>query len=1053
MRPIQLIMSAFGSYATEVRVSFEEHNHGIFLITGDTGAGKTTIFDAISYALYDRTSGGLRDGNMMRSHYASEDTPTFVELSFLYQGQRYIVRRNPVYERMKKKKNSEGKYETTKQIASVSLRMPDGSEYPGNISSINKKIIEIMGIDGNQFTQIAMIAQGDFLRLLHAESDKRKEIFSRIFDTRIYAAIQGELRDRTREINELLIMNRTQCVQELAGVLCPKDSSFQEEWEDKKQFSEVSPKDSVELIEKINDELKERELRIQSEGQGIKEKLNAIRTQMISGKQMNDLLDRLEQLQKEAFALAAKKDAVIMLESSKEWAKKALKVHRRQEYYLQMKQECESLDVQIKQLRLIQNQLQEELRKSEETSHVQELELQKVREEEGKKILQLEVALDKYDLAEDLAKQYQKYRADWMILDKESKGLETKLEAASQKERLLEEEQLANQGVGEIYLRLKQEEEKLESHEKVFTEILFMTKELEKNKKDLDRKHEAWKKKDDEYVRANQEYEDITMAFFKEQAGILAQELEEGAACPVCGSIHHPNKAQIHHVAYSQEEVENKKKSIELLHQEVKRSEKLYQESESKYQLLQNSIEIETRRILGADFLFGPNQVAVIEESNKANSLELDKIRKETDQALNRKVKSEANVKFLLEIKQAIEVDRKKKEDIEKQKNEIRTEAEGKKARLEEMSKELPEANKKVANERLAFYKKNLEEAQKRFENAQNHLKEVQQRSNTNKGSLQLCEGNLSVRKEELKKAQTLYEEEISKQGFDDETQYLAKCLKEEEIEGMEEEIRLFYQKESEIHIQISNYRLQTKDAKPVNLASLVESEKQEQLRLEELEKDEKQIYSILQNNMKAYHNLRKLFTEREKKVHAFEQISRLEKTANGSLSGSQKIDFQTYVQRLYFQHIIVEANKRLHVMSGEQFVLKRRELEDSSKQGKSGLDLDVHNLVTNKNRDVKTLSGGESFMASLCMALGMADVIQNTAGRVHLDTMFIDEGFGSLDEESREQAIRILNGLAEGKRLVGIISHVTELKERIPLKLIVSKDEKGSRICWQDER
>ena len=1053
MRPIQLTMSAFGSYADEVCISFEEHNHGIFLITGDTGAGKTTIFDAISYALYDRTSGGLRDGNMMRSHFASEETQTFVELIFLYQGQKYQIRRNPSYERLKKKKNTEGKYDTTKQNASVSLILPDGSEYTGTNKNINDKIIDIMGIDGNQFTQIAMIAQGDFLRLLHAESDKRKEIFSRIFDTKIYAAIQRELKERSKAIGEQLSMNKTLCSQELAGVLCLENSRYAVEWEEKRQFSEVAPRQSLIVLEQILEELKSKEEQIQGEIQGIKIKLDLIKSRISSGKQMNELLKRLELLKKEAQELTIKKESIEKLEKSKEWAKKALKVQRKEEVYIKSKGERDRLELQIKNLELEQKKFSEELVKLEVLNKEQESKLQKSQEEEGKKILQLEASLEKYEIADGLEKEYQKHRKDWMALEKELKVLEERMAAFSLEEKKLEEEELINQGIGERYLQCKQEVEKCEEKEKVFLSVLELTKKGEKLKKELEKKHLVWKKKEEEYQKAKNDYEEKSMAFFNEQAGILAQELEEGSPCPVCGSQHHPNKARVQNVAYSQEQVEIVKKRRDLLFDEAKKTEGLYQKEKEDYQLLFRSIEMESRLVMGEEFSFDWNKIAELEEGEKRNAFEAKKKREEADQIDQKKIKSEENRKRLVELKQMLQEDGKKKESFQSQKNDIRTEAEGKKERLKEIKNELPEANKKEAQDKIIKYRKLLEQAKKEAETAQLHLKELLQKKNTNEGSLQLSQQNLKNKVEECLQARGSFEQEIQGQGFMDELDYKNWVQSEDAIEEMEEEIKSYHQKMSEVQIQIGNYLEQTKDSKPVDLESLAREESIELNKLEGLEKEEKQVYSLLQNNQKVYQNLEKRFAEREKLVVAFEQVSRLDKTANGTLPGSQKIDFQTYVQRLYFQHIIIEANKRLHVMSGEQFVLKRRELEDSSKQGKSGLDLDVLNLITNKSRDVKTLSGGESFMASLCMALGMSDVIQNTAGRVHLDTMFIDEGFGSLDEESREQAIRILNGLAEGKRLVGIISHVTELKERIPLKLMVSKDEKGSRICWQDEQ
>jgi len=256
MKPIRVEMSAFGSYATLETVSFEAFNHGIFLVTGDTGAGKTTIFDAITYALYDETSGGKRDGNMMRSQYASEDTPTYVQFTFQYHGQIYTIKRNPRYIRASKKKNKQGDYILTEEMPSVELIMPDGRSFEGKLKETNKKITEIMGLDVNQFTQIAMIAQGEFLKLLHAPTKERKEIFSKIFDTKIYGRMQDELRNRAKALYIELDRSKNQCIQELDRVTCISGSAYEDQWLSEKRFSEVNMDHILVIIQSIIKEMK-----------------------------------------------------------------------------------------------------------------------------------------------------------------------------------------------------------------------------------------------------------------------------------------------------------------------------------------------------------------------------------------------------------------------------------------------------------------------------------------------------------------------------------------------------------------------------------------------------------------------------------------------------------------------------------------------------------------------------------------------------------------------------------------------------------------------------
>ena len=261
MRPITITMSAFGSYANEVTVDFTTADHGIFLITGDTGAGKTTIFDAITYALYDRTSGGKRDGQMMRSQYAKEDVPTFVRYTFAYAGKEYTISRSPKYYAKSKRRNKDGEYTQVLQNPTVELIMPDGLAFPGKMKETDNKILEIIGLDDNQFTKIAMIAQGDFMELLHARSDERKAIFARIFNTQIYQQIQESLRARSKKLYGQLEDNRKLCISQMEGVQCVEDSQYQQQWEMMPSFTEIRTEEVQQLLEKITQEAAELEER------------------------------------------------------------------------------------------------------------------------------------------------------------------------------------------------------------------------------------------------------------------------------------------------------------------------------------------------------------------------------------------------------------------------------------------------------------------------------------------------------------------------------------------------------------------------------------------------------------------------------------------------------------------------------------------------------------------------------------------------------------------------------------------------------------------------
>jgi len=368
------------------------------------------------------------------------------------------------------------------------------------------------------------------------------------------------------------------------------------------------------------------------------------------------------------------------------------------------------------------------------------------------------------------------------------------------------------------------------------------------------------------------------------------------------------------------------------------------------------------------------------------------------------------------------------------------------------IKKMLPFETQQMAQEQLGKLIKSLEQAEFDARVSLERYQTLVNKKEENQGAFR-AEQTAKVRQmDELDQTQTSYFHELASQGFMEEKDYRESYKAETILATLEQEYQAYRDETIKLQEILKTYTEQTEGKARVDLTELKCKIADITNLIKSLTEQSKMLFSIKETNMTATKQLTMLFKGRSSLKANYEVINNLDKTANGSLSGVAKLDFQTFIQRRYFEHIIHEANKRLHVMSGEQFVLRCRDVKNLGAQGEVGLDLDVYSMVNDKTRDVKTLSGGESFMASLSMALGMADVIQHTAGKIHIDTMFIDEGFGSLDEDTREQAIQILNGLAEGKRLVGIISHVTELKERIGQKLIVTKDEKGSRIRWEQQ-
>lgn len=907
MKPIKLTMSAFGSYADTTVVDFKDVDHGIFLITGDTGAGKTTIFDAIVYALYDRASGGAREASDMRSQYANNETPTYVEFVFSYGDEIYTIRRNPRYTRLSKRRDKDGNFKETEEAPGVSLILPDGTpkgrEFVGKLRETNEKIVEIIGLDADQFTQIAMIAQGEFMKLLQASSNQRKEIFAKIFNTKIYARIQEELRTQTKSLYGKLEDNRRYCEVELQGIRGAEEFSF----------SELNAEENLERLQMLvkQGNAKEKECRKQLES--LETEIEQLNRSISEGKQINEIFTGLMKAKEEKARL--EEEAVLQKQRLQELerAKKALPVM---------------------------------------------LEAVKVKADK-EALKECEMRLQK------LVQQRQQYAC--AIVEKEEAKSQAQKLLVEQQPRLQEQAALIRNTLP-LYEQAQELEQQLTKLESTLNGQQIKCESLEK---DVEQRKLLLYEKNELASGLLSVYQQANDTFIAEQAGVMASKLEEGMPCPVCGATKHPCKASFTGEPITQAQVEDAKTRWQQAGSEV---EKLSGELERKKQ------ELET-------------------EKTKANDCKLQSEAVRAQYVLTREKLSYENCEKAQEAVHSLE-----KELLTLQKS-----ADAAREAWELTNEKLSEA-----------------ETQKKSEEEQKQRLEKQILADTKE-----------------------YEEVLCKQGFADETDYQKAVRSEEQREALEQTCKDYENRRVMNQTAITHYEQQAADKTPVEIERLEEQLQNKKLVKTEKDSEVVKLHGDNQRNQEAYDKLKKLFEKRKELRQQYDLYSNLDKTANGNLSGTAKLDFQTFIQRKYFERIIHEANKRLVKMTSNQFILQCRELQNLGSQGAVGLDLDVYSLVNDKTRDVKTLSGGESFMAALSMALGMADVIQNAAGKVHLDTMFVDEGFGSLDDESRAEAIRILHELAGSKRLVGIISHVTELKEQIERKLVVKKDEKGSKIKW----
>lgn len=930
MKPLKLTMSAFGSYAGKNVIDFTGQQQGIFLITGDTGAGKTTIFDAITYALYNQTSGGERNGNMMRSQYAQPETETYVELEFLYRGQTYRVRRNPDYKITKTLKN--GKIREQKVPHSVELTLPDGTVFPEKKNATDAKIIEILGLTADQFSQIVMIAQGDFLKLLYTKSDERKMIFSKLFRTDIYWKIQENLRRKSMEMDERIQENDRAFEQEKSRIIPLPES-------------EELPLDELveRLRERVKDALKEQNLR--------RANVEELNKKITKYEEINKLFVSLEKIRQTGKELEARQAESKERRQQIENARKADKVLVAEQQNLRQQQEVEQSAQAIAKMEetLTNNQEMFETLKTQQ----QEAEAEQKREaaDTQKKMLALEQSFPSYEALQNARAEEQQAKKVWEDLGKTSEESFHKQEA----------------GIAALKEQQKRQEQAVEQTKKNWEQTSLSASESAKH------------------------YELMYEAFLKEQAGILAENLSAGCPCPVCGSTVHPDPAKLSDHAVTELEVEQAKKTRAAAEEKRDMAYAAFEAEKTEKQKLAQAVEKEE-----ADFVLAQTIAKQQRKEAEQNYVSLQKI-------------------------------------------------------AEQIREKLVYPSLAEAKKQYAAMQKALEAAEQEIERKRQKVSELAEAMNTLKGQKLAEEENQKTAKKLAAKTEKEYAKLLEKSGFVSEETYHLAILPERSRSKLEREEKEY---ESQCLRQQSEQKLLEKQVSGktyTDTTELNEQLKAEKQALKEAEKTYMELHTAYENDRSVLQNCA-VYLEKGKKLESEDQVIKsLSKTANGRLSSSAKIDFETYIQRQYFKQIIHEANKRLLTMSNHQFILKLKEEANTGRKTNEGLDLSVYSLVTDSERDVKTLSGGESFLAALAMALGLSDIVERSAGAIHPDMMFIDEGFGSLDAQSRQQAIEVLAELAGDSRMVGIISHVTELKEQIDRKLVVSRTDKGSRAVWTE--
>ena len=1069
MRPLKLKMQAFGSYGRETVIDFTKPEQNLFLITGDTGAGKTTIFDAIVFALYGEASStsNKKEGVVLQSQYAELNIEPYVEMEFMEGEERYTVRRVPRHLKTVTRGAAKGK--GTREITgSVTLFMPDGTEYPSK--ETNAKLQEITGLTKSQFMQVAMIAQGEFMELLRAKSDDKKKIFRKLFNTEMYEQIVNELGNRKRNMEREIAVIRTRCQSETARI-----KFFGDKAEEKNPGD-----DEISLCEKRLEELKKRvsdgEIVVMPELTEVLERYLVI---------LDNQLKKAQKLYEDAAEIRDKKRDIYIeaqqLQSlfiQRKQTEEELEEYRKQSFEMENKEKLAgsvsdaweiktfydfwkagqedaervrtAFETQTERLPGLMEEeegmIQEEQKKQKELETVQE-EYTRTLEKAEKAIQlfgQIKETKKKMDMGKELLEKARiKEEADkkaFEVLENREKALRDR------------SEQLADAG------------EKLAVCQSQMKEINGMTADLKalfsiyKEQKTYEKKIEELKEKYKEarasYEKKHGEHEKKRQNFLDAQAGFLASELMEGMPCPVCGSIEHPRPCVM-----KKEHSEFTREGMDLLEKET---EKLRAEQENLSAEVKSNTDLRDVKKQDFDESFSrlknrmrENIPALPEEFSPGQGQEL--IRQWMKEVQENGIKYQRDweelqsvqkqMKDLEEEKPAV---RKQMEISAEQVREARIAYESAKAEFQSYSFssdfESEEAAKKAEAE--AARKK------ERFTEDYNTARAAREKAGTERSNTETLikkyRAELPTAEAEEEKRKKNYESMAEgKEMAESQWKSLTDIYEKQMTEQLRKEVQVFREGKKAAEGKAQSLTAAIGNRKPPVMADIQKETEDAEHRLKSAESLRDQIRSVYKDNKEADHILSPMLQERQKLVEEHGRIDHLYRLVSGNVSGS-RMDLETYVQRYYLEKILYAANRRFRDMSAGQFELRMYNLEKAGEGKNRGLDLMVYSAVTGKEREVRTLSGGESFMAALALALGMADQIQESSAAINLDMMFIDEGFGSLDEHSRNQAVKVLLEMAEGSKLIGIISHVTELKQEIEDQLIVIKDESGSHVKWQ---
>lgn len=926
MRPIKLVLSAFGPYASKIELDLSKlGENGVYLITGDTGAGKTTIFDAITFALFGKPSGDIRDVKTLRSEYAKEEIETYVELDFIYHDEKYYIYRRPEYTYTHVQKNGEVKQRS--KATDAYLIMPNGDRIV-KPTEVTKQVEQLLGMKRDQFRQIAMIAQGSFLEILNADTKERGKLFEKVFMTSKYSVLMDRLNQMAKESYLTLNDAKLRLQQIISDVRVPE--TLQEQYT---QMLETFAMDDIQPVYDLLDEIiansKESIEKLQKQKEEVQNQLQKSRKEETEKtKLLQDLLS-LEKLLKE----------------------KPVKEEKANLYAERVKMDGEKYHIQIDALKKEQVQIEHELPEYASLTKLSK-KLADVKKQVSAILKDLETKTNfKKQLDEDIAL---KQKEAQLLIDSEF-------------------------SLNKVVLK----EEEIEKKISAFHHASMIQSNYQNAINTLKEKTQLLEASANRKVILQKQYDDVQISYFANQAGLLASRLMKGEPCPVCGSLEHPRPASHSDKLVTEEEINQYKKKVDQAEKEYQMTSKACADASLKMNALQNELELVLKSVTEETVRFEDVQVFIDDHTVQ--------LKKEQKEISTRIKQLQQQSKHYQELQKMIPQLQQKFTAISEEVNQneiaqakLSVEYEQLQKQVQEITAKLKYTSETEAKNRIAMITRQISEYQQQINRLESESKLAMDELVYVSAQIDMLKGKVS-----------------SSIG---------------EIPNQQNQLKL-------LQTEIENLQVQQEEIlKCIHNTEMYESDAQDTKKKIASESDAYQI------KLSRYHSLKEL----------------ADVAMGNGRSSKEKITLQEYVQIAYLDRMIHKANERYLSMSNQQYQLVRS-AGTKDKRSHEALDLDVIDFSNGSIRPVSSLSGGESFIASLALALGMSDEIQSQAGGIQIDTMFIDEGFGTLDQDSLNNAIQTLMNLSGENRLVGIISHVKELKERIHKGIIVTKDLQGS--------